>query len=119
MTWGDFQMKGLWKAEVLRSRTPVKLQARSSNLCPTCSLTQAPWRLPSSAAQPLWPCGGQIEFRDFGLRHRPELPMAVQGVSLKIHAGEKVGSPPVPSLWAPESLKPFPGFLDSISQALV
>ncbi|EDM07276.1 ATP-binding cassette, sub-family C (CFTR/MRP), member 6, isoform CRA_a [Rattus norvegicus] len=52
---------------------------------------EAPWRLPSSAAQPLWPCGGQIEFRDFGLRHRPELPMAVQGVSLKIHAGEKVG----------------------------
>ncbi|XP_029417847.1 multidrug resistance-associated protein 6 isoform X2 [Nannospalax galili] len=52
---------------------------------------EAPWRLPNCAAQPPWPCGGQIEFRDFGLRHRPELPLAVQGVSLKIHAGEKVG----------------------------
>ncbi|XP_076790552.1 ATP-binding cassette sub-family C member 6 isoform X5 [Arvicanthis niloticus] len=57
---------------------------------------EAPWKLPTCTAHRLWPCGGQIEFRDFGLRHRPELPMAVQGVSLKIHAGEKVGSPPLP-----------------------
>lgn len=52
---------------------------------------EAPWTLPTCAAQPPWPCGGQIEFRDLGLRHRPELPLAVQGVSFKIHAGEKVG----------------------------
>ncbi|XP_063510418.1 ATP-binding cassette sub-family C member 6 isoform X2 [Pongo pygmaeus] len=52
---------------------------------------EAPWRLPRCAAQPPWPHGGQIEFRDFGLRYRPELPLAVQGVSFKIHAGEKVG----------------------------
>uniref|UniRef100_A0A8C0X946 Multidrug resistance-associated protein 6 n=1 Tax=Castor canadensis TaxID=51338 RepID=A0A8C0X946_CASCN len=48
-------------------------------------------KLPTCAARPPWPCGGQIEFQNFGLRHRPELPLAVQGVSLKIHAGEKVG----------------------------
>uniref|UniRef100_A0A2K6KRK9 ATP binding cassette subfamily C member 6 n=1 Tax=Rhinopithecus bieti TaxID=61621 RepID=A0A2K6KRK9_RHIBE len=52
---------------------------------------EAPWRLPTCAAQPPWPHGGQIEFRDFGLRYRPELPLAVQGVSFRIHAGEKVG----------------------------
>ncbi|XP_054445603.1 ATP-binding cassette sub-family C member 6 [Pteronotus mesoamericanus] len=52
---------------------------------------EAPWTLPSCAAQPPWPHGGQIEFRDLGLRHRPELPLAVRGVSFKIHAGEKVG----------------------------
>uniref|UniRef100_A0A2K5K341 ABC transporter domain-containing protein n=1 Tax=Colobus angolensis palliatus TaxID=336983 RepID=A0A2K5K341_COLAP len=52
---------------------------------------EAPWRLPTCAAQPPWPHGGQIEFRDYGLRYRPELPLAVQGVSFKIHAGEKVG----------------------------
>ncbi|KAF5918367.1 hypothetical protein HPG69_011807 [Diceros bicornis minor] len=52
---------------------------------------EAPWRLPTSPAQPPWPRGGQIEFRDFGLRYRPELPLAVRGVSFKIHAGEKVG----------------------------
>lgn len=56
-----------------------------------CTPKEAPWKLPSCAAQPPWPHGGQIEFRDFGLRHRPELGLAVQGVSLKIHAGEKVG----------------------------
>ncbi|XP_047388734.1 ATP-binding cassette sub-family C member 6 isoform X2 [Sciurus carolinensis] len=52
---------------------------------------EASWRLPTCAARPPWPRGGQIEFRNFGLRHRPELPLAVQGVSLRIHAREKVG----------------------------
>ncbi|XP_057384335.1 ATP-binding cassette sub-family C member 6 isoform X1 [Balaenoptera acutorostrata] len=52
---------------------------------------EAPWRPATCAAQPPWPRGGQIEFRDFGLRYRPELPLAVRGVSFKIHAGEKVG----------------------------
>ncbi|XP_016012515.2 multidrug resistance-associated protein 6 isoform X2 [Rousettus aegyptiacus] len=52
---------------------------------------EAPWTLPACAARAPWPRGGQIEFRDFGLRHRPELPLAVRGVSFKIHAGEKVG----------------------------
>ncbi|XP_014399880.1 PREDICTED: multidrug resistance-associated protein 6 [Myotis brandtii] len=52
---------------------------------------EAPWTLPTCETQPPWPCGGQIEFRDLGLRHRPELPLAVRGVSFKIHAGEKVG----------------------------
>ncbi|XP_063082695.1 ATP-binding cassette sub-family C member 6 [Cavia porcellus] len=52
---------------------------------------EAPWMLPTCAAQPPWPHGGQIEFRDFGLRHWPELPLAVRGVSFKVQAGEKVG----------------------------
>ncbi|XP_059752063.1 ATP-binding cassette sub-family C member 6 isoform X3 [Balaenoptera ricei] len=52
---------------------------------------EAPWRPATCAAWPPWPRGGQIEFRDFGLRYRPELPLAVRGVSFKIHAGEKVG----------------------------
>uniref|UniRef100_A0A8D1PTV4 ATP-binding cassette sub-family C member 6 n=1 Tax=Sus scrofa TaxID=9823 RepID=A0A8D1PTV4_PIG len=52
---------------------------------------EAPWRPPSCAARPPWPRGGQIEFRNFGLRYRPELPLAVRDVSFKIHAGEKVG----------------------------
>ncbi|XP_023369623.1 multidrug resistance-associated protein 6 [Otolemur garnettii] len=52
---------------------------------------EAPWRLPSCAAQPVWPHGGEIEFRGFGLRYRPELPLAIRDVSFKIHAGEKVG----------------------------
>ncbi|XP_058142359.1 ATP-binding cassette sub-family C member 6 isoform X2 [Dasypus novemcinctus] len=52
---------------------------------------EAPWRLPSCAARPPWPRQGQIEFRCFGLRYRPELPLAVRGVSFKIQAGEKVG----------------------------
>lgn len=96
------------------------LQDSSSDLCPTCSLTQAPWKLPTCTAQPLWPCGGQIEFRDFGLRHQPELPMAVQGVSLKIHAGEKVGALPLPpGGHQTPSLRPCSCFLDSISHTLI
>ncbi|XP_077629375.1 ATP-binding cassette sub-family C member 6 [Crocuta crocuta] len=52
---------------------------------------EAPWRLPTCADLSPWPQGGQIEFRNFGLRYGPELPLAVRGVSFKIHAGEKVG----------------------------
>ncbi|KAM4829758.1 ATP-binding cassette sub-family C member 6 [Thomomys bottae] len=52
---------------------------------------EAPWRLPTCAAGHPWPSEGRIEFRDFGLRHRADLPLAVQGVSLTIKAGEKVG----------------------------
>ncbi|XP_007948778.1 ATP-binding cassette sub-family C member 6 [Orycteropus afer afer] len=52
---------------------------------------EAPWRLPSCGAQPPWPHAGQIEFRGFGLRYRPELPLAVRRVSIKIQPGEKVG----------------------------
>ncbi|XP_037363977.1 ATP-binding cassette sub-family C member 6 [Talpa occidentalis] len=52
---------------------------------------EAPWRLATCAAQPPWPRGGRIEFRDLGLRYHPELPLAVRGVSFEIHAGEKVG----------------------------
>ncbi|XP_045849379.1 ATP-binding cassette sub-family C member 6 isoform X2 [Meles meles] len=52
---------------------------------------EAPWRLPTCAARSPWPHGGEIEFRNFGLRYHPELPLAVRGVSFKIHAGEKVG----------------------------
>uniref|UniRef100_A0A8C5LAH4 ATP-binding cassette sub-family C member 6 n=1 Tax=Jaculus jaculus TaxID=51337 RepID=A0A8C5LAH4_JACJA len=56
-----------------------------------CTPKEAPWSLSTCAARPPWPRGGQIEFQGFGLRHRPELPLAVQGMTLKIHAGEKVG----------------------------
>ncbi|XP_066130855.1 ATP-binding cassette sub-family C member 6 [Saccopteryx bilineata] len=52
---------------------------------------EAPWTLPTCAARPPWPQEGQIELRGLGLRHRPELPLVVRGVSFKIHAGEKVG----------------------------
>uniref|UniRef100_A0A8C2SJ50 ABC transporter domain-containing protein n=1 Tax=Capra hircus TaxID=9925 RepID=A0A8C2SJ50_CAPHI len=52
---------------------------------------EAPWKLLTCAAHPPWPRRGQIEFRDFGLRYRPELPLAVRGVSFRINAGEKVG----------------------------
>uniref|UniRef100_A0A2K6H0Y4 ATP binding cassette subfamily C member 6 n=1 Tax=Propithecus coquereli TaxID=379532 RepID=A0A2K6H0Y4_PROCO len=52
---------------------------------------EAPWRLPTCAARPPWPRGGQIEFRGFGLRYRPELPLAIRDVSFEIPAGEKVG----------------------------
>ncbi|XP_006872028.1 PREDICTED: multidrug resistance-associated protein 6 [Chrysochloris asiatica] len=52
---------------------------------------EAPWRLPTCAAQPPWPHAGQIEFRGFGLRYGPELPLAVRDVSVRIHPGEKVG----------------------------
>ncbi|KAK2097539.1 Multidrug resistance-associated protein 6 [Saguinus oedipus] len=51
----------------------------------------------------------EIEFRDFGLRYRPELPLAVQGVSFKVHAGEKVsGCLTMSSSWSSGQRMPGP-----------
>jgi ABC-type multidrug transport system fused ATPase/permease subunit len=38
-----------------------------------------------------WPRAGQIEIRDLCIRYRPGLPLALNHVSVFIHAGEKIG----------------------------
>ncbi|KUI54239.1 Oligomycin resistance ATP-dependent permease YOR1 [Cytospora mali] len=38
-----------------------------------------------------WPQSGHVEFRDFTLSHRPDLPPALRNVTLDIKPGEKVG----------------------------
>ncbi|KAJ7891133.1 ABC protein [Mycena leptocephala] len=38
-----------------------------------------------------WPAHGAIEFKDVTMAYRPGLPNVLRGISLKIHAGEKIG----------------------------
>ncbi|GIQ89226.1 hypothetical protein KIPB_011643, partial [Kipferlia bialata] len=52
---------------------------------------EAPRRLPLVSVPEEWPSQGGIEFKDVVLRYRPELEPVLKGISLSIHAGEKVG----------------------------
>ncbi|XP_068941401.1 ATP-binding cassette sub-family C member 6 [Petaurus breviceps papuanus] len=52
---------------------------------------EAPWTLPHNGISHTWPAMGQIEFRGYSLRYRPELALALQNLTLKIHPQEKVG----------------------------
>ena len=38
-----------------------------------------------------WPARGEVQFEDVRLRYRPELPLALRGVSFTLAAGERVG----------------------------
>ncbi|XP_071507088.1 ATP-binding cassette sub-family C member 5-like [Diadema antillarum] len=38
-----------------------------------------------------WPPGGEIEFQDYRLRYREELPLVLKDVNCRIKAGEKIG----------------------------
>ncbi|KAJ1718679.1 hypothetical protein LPJ61_006517, partial [Coemansia biformis] len=40
---------------------------------------------------PSWPQAGKIEFRDFTLHYREDLPPALEGINLAINPGEKIG----------------------------
>jgi ATP-binding cassette, subfamily C (CFTR/MRP), member 1 len=39
----------------------------------------------------LWPESGDIVFEDYQMRYRPELPLIINGLSLKVEGGESVG----------------------------
>ncbi|KAJ3075108.1 Canalicular multispecific organic anion transporter 2 [Podochytrium sp. JEL0797] len=38
-----------------------------------------------------WPSEGRVEFRDFKMRYRPETPLILNGISVSVEGGEKVG----------------------------
>ncbi|XP_026771847.2 multidrug resistance-associated protein 1 isoform X2 [Pangasianodon hypophthalmus] len=52
---------------------------------------EAEWRLEKSSVPPGWPTGGHIEMRNFGLRYRQDLELAIHDINVTIEGGEKVG----------------------------
>lgn len=48
-------------------------------------------RTERDAALESWPTAGEIEFRNAKLRYRPDLPLVLKGLSIRIPAGSKVG----------------------------
>ena len=47
--------------------------------------------LPSDPPRAAWPSAGAIEYRDVSLRYRPGLPLALDGFSARVAAGQKCG----------------------------
>ncbi|KAJ2781598.1 hypothetical protein H4R18_002782 [Coemansia javaensis] len=52
---------------------------------------EAPYVVEGCRPEPSWPQAGRVEFRDFSLRYRADLPPALDRINLTIEAGEKIG----------------------------
>uniref|UniRef100_A0A8C3KNF7 ABC-type glutathione-S-conjugate transporter n=1 Tax=Calidris pygmaea TaxID=425635 RepID=A0A8C3KNF7_9CHAR len=52
---------------------------------------EAPWTLNGKLQDQVWPTAGRIEFRNYSLRYRPNLELALKRVSLTINGREKIG----------------------------
>ncbi|CDO74908.1 hypothetical protein BN946_scf184988.g15 [Trametes cinnabarina] len=52
---------------------------------------EAPHEIPDHKPPPEWPSRGAIEFKDVVMRYRPGLPFVLQGLSLEVKGGEKIG----------------------------
>ncbi|KAJ2779470.1 hypothetical protein H4R18_003989 [Coemansia javaensis] len=52
---------------------------------------EAPYVVKGCRPEPSWPQAGRVEFRDFSLRYRADLPPALDRINLTIEAGEKIG----------------------------
>ena len=54
---------------------------------------EAPHKIPEQKPPQAvsWPAQGQIVLKDIVLKYRPELPSVLQGLSMDVKVGEKVG----------------------------
>ncbi|RMC17743.1 hypothetical protein DUI87_05408 [Hirundo rustica rustica] len=52
---------------------------------------EAPWTLNGKLQGQVWPTEGRIEFRNYSLRYRPGLELALRRVSVTINGHEKIG----------------------------
>ncbi|KAI0305966.1 metal resistance protein YCF1 [Multifurca ochricompacta] len=52
---------------------------------------EAPYEIPETQPECLWPAEGRVEFRSYSLRYRPELDLVLKNISLTLHPGEKIG----------------------------
>ncbi|CDO77661.1 hypothetical protein BN946_scf184969.g12 [Trametes cinnabarina] len=51
---------------------------------------EAPWEVPGTVPED-WPSKGEVEFRQYSARYRPELDLVLKDINVKINASEKVG----------------------------
>ena len=52
---------------------------------------ESPHEVPDQKPPVSWPAQGQIVFKDVVLKYRPELPVVLEGLSMDVKTGEKVG----------------------------
>ncbi|XP_057868476.1 ABC transporter C family member 14 [Cryptomeria japonica] len=53
--------------------------------------SEAAWVVPDSTPPSSWPNEGNVELRELQVRYRPNTPLVLKGISLKIRGGEKIG----------------------------
>ncbi|RDX54318.1 metal resistance protein YCF1 [Lentinus brumalis] len=51
---------------------------------------EAPWEVPENVPED-WPSEGDVEFRHYSCRYRPELDLVLKDLNIKINAHEKIG----------------------------
>ncbi|KAG8760180.1 hypothetical protein FRC11_000794 [Ceratobasidium sp. 423] len=53
--------------------------------------SEAPLEIPDVSLPENWPQRGEIEFQSYSMRYRPELPLVLKDVNMKLCANEKIG----------------------------
>ncbi|KAI3927981.1 hypothetical protein MKW98_023582 [Papaver atlanticum] len=53
--------------------------------------SEAPWRIKDCLPFPDWPTHGDVSVNNLQVRYRPNTPLILKGVTLRIQGGEKVG----------------------------
>ncbi|KAG8899063.1 hypothetical protein FRC01_010678, partial [Tulasnella sp. 417] len=52
---------------------------------------EAPYEIPETKPSQEWPSKGEIEFRDYSMRYRPDLDRCLNSLNLRINGGERIG----------------------------
>ncbi|KAI0255781.1 P-loop containing nucleoside triphosphate hydrolase protein [Lactifluus subvellereus] len=52
---------------------------------------EAPYEIPETHPEGVWPAEGCIEFSDYSLRYRPDLGLVLKDISVTLNPGEKIG----------------------------
>ncbi|XP_020595815.1 ABC transporter C family member 14-like, partial [Phalaenopsis equestris] len=52
---------------------------------------EAPWKIKDCLPSPNWPTHGEISLKDLKVKYRPNTPLVLNGITLNIHGGEKIG----------------------------
>ncbi|KAL6841171.1 hypothetical protein ACP4OV_029140 [Aristida adscensionis] len=53
--------------------------------------SEAAWKIEDHLPSPNWPTHGDIEIKDLKVRYRPNTPLILKGINLRISGGEKIG----------------------------
>ncbi|KAH9318457.1 hypothetical protein KI387_020226, partial [Taxus chinensis] len=53
--------------------------------------SEAAWIVTERTPSPNWPHEGNVELRELQVRYRPNTPLVLKGISLKIRGGDKIG----------------------------
>ncbi|XP_071501330.1 ATP-binding cassette sub-family C member 5-like [Diadema antillarum] len=54
-------------------------------------VSEAPEEIPEKEPEKSWPAHGAIEFKNYKMRYRDNLPLVLKGINCNIQAGEKIG----------------------------